>query len=161
MADGDLIYVPTASDGIGYKLGGSALAYKATAPVYGLTVAWTSGPIWEKMGVLYLDGTEPSGSLKVFESPMTCDDGIRYNYPFGWQRWKSEIGGLTHQWGESVACGWDPDDSQVEMWWNQGSQSKYQYNGGGDTPPSGTQGAWIGTYTWLSGFDLGTVTVSA
>jgi len=45
MAEGDLIYVPTASNGIGYKLGGSALAYKKAIPTTGDTLSWTSGDI--------------------------------------------------------------------------------------------------------------------
>jgi len=161
MATGDLIYVPTASNGIGYVNAGTALAYKREPdPTYGTVVGWDGGDLWDRSATLYVDGTEPEGSALVFTSTTECDVNQLDIATNEWYHYVLPIpGSPDYDSNSRMQCGWNgASQAEVRIYLNATLQSRYIMTGA--TIPTKWGGAQVGEYTYESGLDIGTVTVS-
>ena len=157
MAEGDLIYKSAPSNLMAYKLGGNALAYSKDG-VFGDVMSWTAGDLTRTNQDVEVAG---AGTV-LWQSPTTLDTFV--SSPPGWYYRAWSIGGQLFQF--SLRGGWvqinpaqGTGNSELRIT-NQVGTVTTRYQLAFTTPASPSKPA-VGTYTWVSGLNLGTVTISA
>ena len=158
MGIGDMIYVPTKSDGWGFKNGGSAMAYKKASATYGDIMAWTAGDLTVTNQDLEIAG---AGRLE-FTSPTTLTTHVVDGSGWYYRAWG--LGGQFFQF--ALRGGWlqttpsqGSGNSELRLINKVGTvTTRYQLTF--TTPASPTKPA-VGIYSHVSGLNLGTVTISA
>lgn len=158
MADDDLIYVPTAGNGLGYNASaGNALAYKwAAAPKFGQTVNWTAGDLYKDGVNLTLTNT----GTKYFESPTLCNIQYGAARPSSAGYYANTIVGDVY-WFWRIQIQWDASNNYCDLRFIGYSLNSALYRKTGVARPVYPESrAPLGTYFRVSGLNLGTVTVT-